>query len=183
MKALWWKRAFGAACLAALPSMASAAFIAAYSGHDCPGVFGSPFEACIVNGSPVIAKFEFDDDGDVEDFEINDGDFPSVSGSEFSFVTTGTGTGSWTYSPGTGDPAITFFSAMGGSSFNLFSHDGTNSDSWLTPLNGGGRQSGTSHVTFYDSFGGGNVPEPNSIALALLALGSLGATARVRRRR
>jgi hypothetical protein len=52
--------------------------------------------------------------------------FPTIDGSEFAFTfdPDGTGIGSWTYTPGPGDPMITAFVAKGRSGFNLFASSG-----------------------------------------------------------
>jgi hypothetical protein len=147
-----------------------------FDGNDCSGVFGQGFNNCAVNGSPIIAKFT-----PGEGAEINSGAFPSVSGSEWSFDSSGgLGTGSWTYNPGADDPAIRYWVAKAGNEFNLFYYtpnegDGigaalsVTSGSWITPLNQQGRPRDLSHISFYDT-GRRDVPEPASLALTGLAL-------------
>ena len=129
-----FRRILTAACLslglAAVAPTASAALIDTIEGNDCSGVFGQGFANCRVpsqydpNQTPIIIKFEFNDDGIVTNVEINSGLFPTIDGDEFDFLFTGTGTGSWTYTPGAGDPLINFYVAKGGPNFNLFSNDG-----------------------------------------------------------
>ena len=102
-------------------------------------MFGQGFANCKIpanidpNESPIIIKFDFGPDGVT--FEINSGLFPTIDGSEFSFDFTGDGaTGTWTYTPGAGDPGINFFVAKGGPNFNLFSNLGDPlTDDWFTP--------------------------------------------------
>jgi hypothetical protein len=175
-----------AACLSigfgAFSSTASAALIDTIEGNDCSGVFGQGFADCRVpaqydpNQTPIIIKIE----GDA--IEINSALFPTIDGTEFDIDLTGQGTGTWTYTPGAGDPLINFFVAKGGPNFNLFSNDGDpNSDSFFTPTNPANEQPfGLSHLSFYDTTGGGKVAEPAT--LGLLGLGLLG-FALARRRR
>jgi hypothetical protein len=167
-------------------STASAAtLIATIDGNDCSGVFGQGFGNCAIPSqydpdmSPIIAKFNFNDDGTVSSQELNQALFPTIDGSEFSFDGPAM---TWTYNRGAGDPVITFFVAKGGDAFNLFQADDELSDNWWTPLNNGGNPAGLSHLSFYDTDGGDtDVPEPLSVAL--LGIGLLGAALAQRMRR
>ncbi len=185
MATFGWKKALVIVGFAALPSMASATLIATIAGNDCAGVFGQGFANCKIPGqydpnqSPVIIKFDFNADGVVTTIEINSGLFTTIDGSEFTFVMTGQGTGTWTYVQGLGDPNINFFVAKGGPNFNLFSTGGL-TDTFVTPTNSNnGNPFGLSHLTFYDT-GGHQVPEP--APLALIGLGMLGLMVARRRR-
>jgi hypothetical protein len=192
-----FRKSFMAVCLGlglgALAPTASAALIDTIDGNDCAGVFGDNFNQCRVlpqydlNETPIIVKFEFNDAGVITGVQINAALFPSIDGNEFSFDFGGDGTadGTWTYNPGDNDPLINFFTAVGGSSFNLFSvNDPLSdpvSDDWFTPLNPGGQPPTLSHLSFYDTdSNGGQVPEP--APLALLGAGLI-AFALLRRRR
>ncbi len=172
-------------------SAANAAFIRSYEGNDCAGVFGQGFASCVApaapdqgvpNDTPIIIKFNFNDNGTLGPIEINAAMFPTIDGSEFSFDFGGdenTGTGTWTYTPGAGDPGILAFVAKGGNAFNYFSTGGDYTDvAYFTPNNASGGPAGLSHLSFYDT--GGVVPEPGT--LALLSLGLLGIGAARRRR-
>jgi hypothetical protein len=182
-----FRKVVTAACLSvglgafALP--ASATLIGTIEGNDCAGVFGQNFGDCRIpaqydpNQTPIIIKIDASGA-----FEINSALFPSIDGSEFDIDITGQGTGTWTYTPGAGDPLINFFVAKGGPNFNLFSNLGDpNADLWFTPTNpANGQPFGLSHLSFYDTTGGGKVAEPAT--LGLLGLGLLG-FALARRRR
>ena len=198
---------FKGAAIAALLSLgamapAHATFIATYGddpdedGNDCAGEFGRPFPNCftpVVPGtdlterSQIIIKINFNDDGSFsleDDVEFNPL-FSTIDGTEFSFTfgDDGTGTGTWTYTPGVGDPVITAFVAKGGDAFNLFSTGGLYTNvAFFTPNNASGSPAGLSHLSFYDTDGDQQLPEPAS--LALLGFGLLGlAVARRRARR
>jgi hypothetical protein len=170
-----------------------------FSGNDCVGTFnlGAGFETCDVGGaldppqsvSPVIAK-------GITTWQINSA-YPTIDGSEFSIVGAGS-SGTWTYTPGPGDPAIRYWVAKGGDEFRLhwMVEDATvgttcdgdpynlaclnlalvvTSGTWSTP-----GTAGLSHMTFYDTEGG-TIPEPGIVLL--LGAGLIGVAARMRRRR
>lgn len=171
---------------------ANAALIGTYEGNDCAGVFGPNFPNCftpvvpdtdLTERSQIIIKINFNENGTRREVEINPL-FGSIDGSEFSFTfgPNGTGTGTWTYMPGAGDPVITAFTAKGSNSFNLYSTEGDYTDvAYSTPLNPSGSPAGLSHMAFYDSDGDQQLPEPGS--LALLGLGLLGIVVARRRAR
>ena len=177
------------------------------SGNDCSGVFGSGFANCAItaNGqtlSPIIAKFE-----NGGGLEINTGLFPSVDGSEFNAPYTAA-SGTWTYSPGAGDPAIRYWAAKGGPNFNLFwqvadsavatggacattvftfaclsEAEVVTSGFYSTPTNpNNGKPFGLSHLSFYDTQPPPvDVPEPLTLGLVGSSLVALGAIHRRRK--
>jgi hypothetical protein len=181
------------ATLAASPAQAANLVSGFVAGNDCSGLFGTGFENCEVNDSPVIAKFKGNPTEGLED--VNNGDYPTIDGDEWTF--TGNGdfkTGSWQYNPDDGnDPGIRYWAAKAGNGFNFFYMiDGdaatcsaanvltvaclnqaqtVTSGEWFTP---GGK--GLSHLTFYntgDHGGGGSqdIPEPAAMA-GLMAVGA-----------
>ena len=98
-----------------------------FSGNDCNGVFGNPSGGgqsgviCDVGTalttsdttvSPWIIKFN----ANGSFAESNTTNFPSITGSEFTFNTT---TGAWTYTPGLNDPVIRFWVNKAGDGFTL----------------------------------------------------------------
>ena len=167
-----------------------------YAGNDCSGVFGQGFENCEVNGSPIIAKYDFNDNGDVSSVETNS-IFPTIDGFEFD-GTVGS-TGSWTYNQGVGDPDVRYWVAKGGPAFTLHYVVADINDAmcagsasaacldlalavtggtYATPINpNNGRNYGLSHLSFYDT-GAVDVPAPGSLALLGLGLIALRLTRR-----
>ena len=167
-------KALVVAGFSAFSSMASAGFIPpTFPGNDCSGVFNpaalrtARFRQISIRMNRRSSSSSISAANGVT-FEINSGLFPTIDGSEFNFDFSGSGsTGTWTYTPGTGDPVINFFVAKGGPDFNLFSNlDDPLTDDWFTPINpNNGRLYGLSHLSFYDTGGGGQVPEPTTLLL------------------
>jgi hypothetical protein len=166
---------------------AQANFIATLPGNDCPGYFNPPgtngFGTCVVpaNNSPVIIKINFNGTN-FGQIDVNTALFPTITGEEFTFTfdpVQGTGVGTWTYTPGTGDPLnpITHYAAKGGNNFNLFSNPGNiNTNNFYTPTNSNnGKPFGLSHITFYDSNGDIPPPPPSEIIPEIDAMAGTGA--------
>jgi hypothetical protein len=145
-------------------------------GNDCSGVLGNPPD-CELNGSPLIVKYNFNDDGTpaVND-PIEFGNFSSIDGSEFkiSFDAGGTSSGTWTYTPGAGDPGVTGWTAKAGNSFLVFLGTGL-TGTFSTP---GGK--GLSHIAFFDA-APSPIPLPAAAWLLISGVGALGVVARRRR--
>ncbi|WP_207541011.1 hypothetical protein [Sabulicella rubraurantiaca] len=160
-------------------SGAQAALIATIPGNACAGEFGTPpnciasgtYGGVTLNDTPLIAKFDFDNNGNVTAF--TQGLFPTIDGSEFSFSygPGGTGNVTYTYTPGAGDPLIQYVAVKGGPNFNLFTSPGSGSDTVNTPINPNNQQfPGLSNISFYDT----QVPVSAPAGLALLGAGLLG---------
>jgi len=155
--------------------------------------------------SPVIAKYDIEKDG--LETEFNKALYPTIDGTEFSFDTSETG--SWSYTPDIGDPGVKYWVAKGGNAFNLFwtvneaatqtggACDGGNlytlaclsealsvqGGLYATPINPkNGKNSGLSHLTFYNSEPPVVIPVPAAGVLLITALGGLGFAARRRRK-
>jgi hypothetical protein len=172
--------------------------------NDCAGLFGGqrgiPCDVGFALNpsaevSPIIFKANFNDGvlGETQTYG-----FPTVDGNEFAVSANPQAAGTWTYTPGEGDPAVRFWVAKGGNEgFKLhWMVEGTtvgnacNGDAYnLACLNlalsvTSGSWStlgqGLSHMSWYDTGDVPNVPEP--VTLALFGTGVLGLGIARRRR-
>jgi hypothetical protein len=192
-----WTTAVAVAIALTGASAHAATLVGTYSGDDCAGMFNGDvpgFVNCVIpadfdgeenEATPVIAKFEFDEEGNVSNTQLNP-DYDSISGDEWTFDPDA---GIWTYTQGDNDPVITFFAVKGGPSFNLYhliaDDDEQEGVEYLTPRDPNNSFYGLSHLTFYDAGDDGGEdpdPAPEPTALALLGLGLVGA-GYLRRRR
>jgi hypothetical protein len=185
-----------AAISAALATSASAALIGVGGdGNDCGGqddafVVGSIDEPAVsgdfysgdcsttaaYGSSPWIIKYdEFEDSATAGQIFINQL-FPTIDGSEFEITfSTDFNAGTWTYTPGPGDPVVTAVAAKGGSQYNFyFDADGFTSFDFAAP-----GSANLSHITFFDT-DHSVVPLP---AAGWLLVAGMGGLAAMRRRK
>lgn len=217
------KLAAGFALLLVMPVTGNAATVdlvtAILDGNDCSGYFGTGFESCeifqaadgtSVQMSPVIAKLDAEDP---DDNEFNTDEFPTISedASEFAGTDLSGSSGTWSYTPGAGDPAIRFWAAKGGPDFKLFwGVDSSETTATCNDTNTGSvnfnvaclekavtqdqlaagqftwstpNGESISHLTFYDSENPSPVPIPAAVWLFGTALLSLFGVGSYRRRR
>ena len=133
-------------------------------------MFGQGFANCKIpanidpNETPIIIKFDFGETAYIDD--INSALFPTIDGSDSVSTSPARLDRDLDIHPGRGRSGINFFVAKGGPDFNLFSNLGDPlTDDWFTPHNPGGNPAGLSHLSFYDTDGGGQVPEPTTLLL------------------
>lgn len=169
-----------------LPMAAHAAtftYAGTFEGNECQG-----FDGCTLGGSPVIAKFEYDD-GVADGNELNTDVFGSIDGTEFiiGFDDGSDNSGKWSYSPAGADPVvITSFvvksgnenSGGGYSVYTWDSDSGTDYTNifWDTSTLG---DKALSHITFFDT-GLSEVPLP---AAGWMLLAGIAGMAGLKRRK
>lgn len=173
---------------------------------DCAGFFGRGFSNCLVNDSPSIIKYQNGDSGTDYD-DLNTLFTAVLTGEEFEIDWDN---GTWTYTPGDGDPEIRYWVMKFGAGVAslpdfrlLWEVEGTPDEcspetytpaclDLALPLTAGSWDAGAiggalSHITFYDtgstSNGGGPTQVPTPGSLALLGIGALAGGFRLRRRR
>jgi len=155
------------------------------SSNEC-GAGG--FDSCTLFGSPTIAKYEYDD-GVYGGNELNNTSFPSIDGSEFSVSLASNGSGTWSYTPGVGDPVVvTGFvvkagSGSSGAGYSIYTWDDTSgtdfsSIAWDTSTL---RNKALSHITFFDT--GATISTIPLPAAGWMLLAGLGGIAALRRRK
>jgi hypothetical protein len=140
-------RLVAALIIATVPAAASASPLLGYitgqgnDANDCAGVFGTPPNCKaffpldwtpesgrdpLLAPTPLIGKYDYETTGNKWTF----GTFPSIDGSEFSVSLNNIGNnggGSWTYTPGPGDPLITAFVIKDANGFWLYIDPALNS--------------------------------------------------------
>ena len=112
--------------LAPLTTQADVLISVQSAGNDCAGVFGDNFDACVINESPIIIKYDDFNDTTTPgvDPPINSL-FTSIDGTEFDITFTdgsnSEGIGTWIYTQGIDDPNVRYWVAKAGSTgFNMF---------------------------------------------------------------
>lgn len=145
-------------------------------GIGAPYYFGDCATTAAYGSSPWIIKYdEFEDSDTAGEIFIN-ALFPTIDGSEFQITfSTDFSAGTWTYTPGPGDPVVTAVAAKGGPSYNFYyDADGFTTFEFATP---GGQN--LSHITFFDT-DAAPIPLP---AAGWLLIAGVGGLAALRRRR
>ena len=164
-----------AACfvLAALGSPAAAVTT---NGSECAQQGG--FSSCTLDSFDTLIKF----DGALAKDDTSS-KYTTLSGAEFtlSFVQ-GKTSGTWSYTPGVGDPVLTRLLVSAGNNDQIFDITGLSSGTWQTPFvtkNNKTKQQELSHLTFFGEMPAA-VPLP---ATGLLLAGALGGLGLIRKRR
>lgn len=147
-------------------------------GNECSAFNG--FENCTYKGSPTVAKLSFDN-GTPTSSQYNTTVFPSLNGSEFSVTLSANDIGTWSYTPGLGDPLIiTAFIAKAGSRYYIYEWDETSGTDFTNIyFDTKDKKRALARITFFDT-GVSPVPLP---AAGLLLIASLGGLAAMGRRR
>jgi hypothetical protein len=157
---------------------AADAIIESGTGNEC-GSGG--LENCEFLGSPIIAKYNYDDQ--TFDFLFEQGAFASIDGTEFTLTCDNDEctTGSWTYNPGAGDPGVVYYIVSAGNQWDAYLNEAPLlSGAWSTPTGPGGQQAALSHISFFDTEIPREVAEPASLLLVGLGLVAAGLARRRR---
>ena len=148
----------------------------AWPGNDCSGSFGRGFANCAYNGSPIIGKFNFNDNGTLGQVELNTALFPGLQQSWFTIDPIAK---TWKYDPQGAGPAITAFTSKAGPNFFVYKMDdgpyfgGATTFSFLTP-----EGKDLSHISFYDTGTPPQIPLPGAAWLLLSGIAGFGVLTR-----
>lgn len=184
--------AFALTAMSADRALAAFDSVASGTGNVCTGALGT-FPNCNVSqevegaDSPLIAKYEFDDEQGSPTFGTFVFEGPGtiftdeIDGGEFSFSNFADNdpkVGIWNYSPDIGqDPFVTHYALKFGNNWEIYAWTGLGTGGFSDNWNLG---NGLSNITFYDT---GVVPLPAAAWMMIGGLGMIGgAVARNRRK-
>jgi hypothetical protein len=173
----------------ATPAHAATQIGGAIAGNVCGGAGGinncTATQTGVTQGtttdplaSSLIARIDFNDNGTISTREISSL-FGTITGSEFTGSVDSNNILTFTYTPGTGDPAIHYFGLSQANTYDLFYDPNAITSLSINLTTYFANNPGLSHLDVFDTTVR-SVPEPATWAMMMIGFGAIGFSMRRR---